>query len=201
MVKISILDRVLLFGTGLLSAYQVVVGVEGLATLAVASYAVGFGVILIAVLLMIVLGFEILDSPWVVIVSTVIPLSISMGLIIEYYSDYQIAYLVFLLVGLLAITVTRLYAPQRIASIILSFVHGIAGVVIVILPVILIFLDRVSIGIVWIAIGGALMGIGGMLMAFSKTDKQILSQETILKLLPGLLLLTSTSFVIGFVNR
>ena len=86
MVKISILDRVLLFGTGLLSAYQVVAGVEGLATLAVASYTVGFGVILVAVLLMILLGFEILDSPWVVIVSTVIPLSISMGLISEYFS-------------------------------------------------------------------------------------------------------------------
>lgn len=201
MVKVSIADRLLLFGTGLLAAYQIVVGIEGLATLAVASYTAGFGVILVAALLMIVLGFEILDSPLVVIVSTVIPLSISMGLIIEYYSDFKIPYFIFLVLGLLAITVTRLYTVQRIASIILSAVHAVAGTVIVILPILLARQGRATVGILWLTLGGTLMGIGGMLLAFFKAGKPVLPQETILRLLPVLLLLTSTSFVLGFTFR
>ncbi len=40
MRKMTVLDRLLLLGTGLLAAYQVVVGVEGLDTLAVISYTI-----------------------------------------------------------------------------------------------------------------------------------------------------------------
>lgn len=65
-MKISILDRVLLLLTGLLAAYQVAVGVEGFNTLSIVAFTIGFGVLLVAGLLLIILGFGVLDSPLVV---------------------------------------------------------------------------------------------------------------------------------------
>ena len=63
MRKITISDRLLLLLTGLMAAYQIVVGVDNLTTLPMISYTVGFGVLLVAGLLMIILGFEILGKP------------------------------------------------------------------------------------------------------------------------------------------
>jgi len=47
-------------------------------------------------------------------------------------------------------------------------------------------------------VGGALIGVGGLLLSFLKAGKPILSHETILKVLPGLLLLMTICFVVGF---
>ena len=67
-MKISILDRILLLLTGLLAAYQVAIGIEGLSALPTIAYTIAFGVLLVAGLLLIILGFEVLESPVVVIV-------------------------------------------------------------------------------------------------------------------------------------
>jgi hypothetical protein len=77
MKKMSVLDRILLLITGLLAAYQIVVGIEGLGTLTTWCYTIAFGVLLVAGLLMIIMGFEVLDSPLVVIVATIIPITTS----------------------------------------------------------------------------------------------------------------------------
>jgi hypothetical protein len=62
-----------------------VFGIDGSTLIAFASYSVAFGVLLVAALLLIILGFEVLDSPAVIIVSTIIPLSLSLGLIAEFF--------------------------------------------------------------------------------------------------------------------
>jgi hypothetical protein len=49
-----------------------------------------------------------------------------------------------------------------------------------------------------VGLGGALIGVGGLLLSFLKTGHPILSRETILKVLPGLLLLMAVCFVAGF---
>ena len=87
MVKITIVDRILLLLTVLLAAYQIVVGIEGSTPLAVASYTVAFGVLLVAALLLIILGFEVLDSPAVVIISKIITVSLSQGRISEFFTQ------------------------------------------------------------------------------------------------------------------
>ena len=92
MKKMTVLDRIVLLVTGLLAAYQVVVGVDNLETLAMISYTIAFGVLLVACLLLIILGWEILDSSLVVIVTTIIPLSLSLGLVSEYVPDFTTAY-------------------------------------------------------------------------------------------------------------
>ncbi len=194
----TVLDRIVLLVTGLLAAYQVVVGVDNLETLAMISYTIAFGVLLVACLLLIILGWGILDSPLVVIVSTIIPLSLSLGLVSEYAPDFTTAYLVFVGVGFLAVVLTRYSAPGKVAVIVLAVVHGIAGMIIFLLPIVLSIRGETNPGFALVGVGGALIGIGGLLLSFLKTGKPILSKDTLLSVLPWLLLLMTTCFVVGF---
>ncbi len=198
MKKISPLDRILLLITGLLAAYQIVVGLEGLGTLATWCYTIAFGVLLVAGLLMIIMGFEVLDSPLVVIVATIIPLSLSAGLVAEYLPAYSAAYLAFAVIGFLAVAITRFATPGRLATISLAVVHGIAGLLIFILPLVLSLSGAAPGGFALVGVGGALIGVGGLLLSFLKLGKPVLPQKTILSVLPGLLVLMTAAFVAGF---
>ncbi len=198
-MKMSILDRILLLLTGLLAAYQIAVGVDGLNTLPMIAYTVGFGVLLVAGLLLIILGFEVLDSPIVVIVSTIIPLSLSLGLVWEHLPTYRTLYLGFVIIGFLAILLTRLLPlKNKLPLLTLAVVHGIAGLTIFLLPILWSLTGRAPHGFALVGIGGALIGIGGLLLSFLKAGKPLLSRATILKVLPGLLLLMTAAFVAGF---
>jgi hypothetical protein len=198
-MKMSALDRILLLLTGLLAAYQIVVGINDLSTLPIIAYTIAFGVLLIASLLMIILGFDVLDSPAVVIVATIIPLSLSLGLVWEHIPAWQTGYLVFAILGFLAVLITRAFpVPGRLPTVVLAFVHGVAGLVIFILPVVMVLQGQAAPGFALVGLGGALIGVGGLLLSFLKAGKPILSRERILKILPGLLLLTTACFVAGF---
>ena len=198
MKKISVLDRILLLITGLLAAYQIVSGVNNAGPLAITAYTIAFGVLLVAGLLIIILGFEILDSPLVVIVSTIIPLSLSLGLVSQYLPGWQTAYLIFTMAGFLVVVVSRYAMKGAMAVIPLATVHGIAGMLIFLLPIILSARGTAAGGFFWVGVGGALIGVGGLLLAFLKSGKPILPKVTILTVLPGLLLLMTAAFVIGF---
>lgn len=198
-MKISPLDRVLLLITGILAAYQVAVGIDGFDTIPIIAYTIAFGVLLVAGLLLIILGFDVLDSPIVVIVSTIIPLSLATGLVWQYITSYRTLYLVFAIVGFLAVTFTRtIPTPGKIPTIVLAIVHGIAGMTIFLLPIILSVQGKTQPLFSLVGIGGALIGVGGLLLSFLKVGRPILSRETIFKVLPGLLLLMTLCFVIGF---
>ena len=198
MKKMSALDRILLLITGLLAAYQIVIGIEGASPMGIWAYTIAFGVLLVAGLLLIILGFEVLDSPIVVIVSTIIPLSLSLGLVWEYLPVWRTPYLIFAIVGFLAVAITRYASPGKTASFTLMPVHGIAGLLIFGLPIFLAFRGDTPAGFALVGIGGALIGIGGLLLAFLKAGKPILPRNTILMVLPGLLLLMTAAFVAGF---
>ncbi len=198
MKKMTVLDRILLLITGLLAAYQIVVGIEGTATFSLWVYTIAFGVLLVAGLLLLIQGFEILESPLVVIVSTIIPLSLSMGLVWEYLPGWRTLYLIFVIVGFLAVAITRFAASKKVATFTLIPVHGIAGLLIFGLPIILSLQGDMPAGFAWVGIGGGLIGVGGMLLGFLKAGKPILPQKMILTVLPGLLLLMTAAFVAGF---
>lgn len=198
-MKMSAPDRILLLATGLLSAWQVAIGIDGFDTPPVIAYTLGFGVLLVAGLLLIILGFEALDSPAVVIVSTLIPLSLSFGLVWQHLVSLRTPFLVFTIVGFLAVVFTRsIPAPARLAAIVLAIVHGIAGLTIFLLPVGLAMQGITRPAFALVGLGGALIGIGGLLLSFLRTGRPILSKEKILKVLPGLLLLMTICFVAGF---
>ena len=198
-MKMTILDRILLLLTGLLAAWQVAIGIDAFDTLPVMAYTLGFGVLLVAGLLLIILGFEILDSPAVVIVSTLIPLSLALGLSWQYLEAYRTVALVLAIGGFLAVSLTRLIpAPGKLPVFTLVIVHGIAGLTIFLLPIILSASGANRPGFALVGLGGALIGLGGLLLSFLKAGKPILSRETIFKILPGLLLLMTAAFVAGF---
>jgi hypothetical protein len=199
-MKMTSVDRSLLLITGLLAAYQVAVGINDLETLPIITYTISFGALLVAMLLLIILGFEALDSPIVVIVSTVIPLTLALGLVWEYLASYRSPYLLFTIIGFLAIVITRsLPLPGKLPIFVIALVHGIAGLTIFLLPTILAANGSMRSGFALVGLGGALIGIGGLLLSFLKTGRPIFPRETILKVLPGLFTLMTTCFVAGFI--
>jgi len=198
-MKITILDRLLLLATGVLAAWQVAVGINGMDTLPMIAYTVGFGVLLVAALLLIILGFEVLDSPIVVILSTVIPLSLSLGLVWEHLAAYRTLYLVFTILGFLAIVITRsMPMNNKLPVLVLTIVHGIAGMIIFLLPIVMAISGTSHPAFSLVGVGGALIGLGGLLLFFLKAGKPLLSRSIIFKVLPGQLLLTTIAFVVGF---
>jgi hypothetical protein len=198
-MKVTPLDRILLLVTCLLSAYQVVVGINGLENIPTIAYTMAFGVLLVAGLLILILGYGVLDSPVVVVVSTMIPLGLSLGLVWEYNIAWRIPYLVFTLIGFLAIIITRsTRMPGRIPTVILAFVHGVAGVIVFLLPCILAARGITNPGFALVGFGGALIGLGGLLLSFLKAGRPIVSREIILRIFPWILLLMTTAFIAGF---
>ncbi len=198
-MKMSVLDRILLLLTGLLAAWQVAVGINDAEAFPILVYSISFGVLLVASLLLIILGFEVLDAPLVVIVSTIIPLSLSLGLIWEHLAVYRVPYLIFTLLGFLFILITRLIPMQsKLPVIAIAAVHGIAGMVIFLLPFLLAFSGRQPPSFCLVGIGGALIGLAGLLLSFLKTGHVILTRRTILRILPAILLSMTIAFVLGF---
>ncbi|OGN89405.1 MAG: hypothetical protein A2Y88_04165 [Chloroflexi bacterium RBG_13_48_10] len=88
--------------------------------------------------------------------------------------------------------------PGRIATIILAFVHGVAGMIVFLLPCILAARGITNPGFALVGFGGALIGLSGLLLSFLKAGRPIVSREIILRILPWILLLMTTAFVAGF---
>jgi hypothetical protein len=200
-MKMTALDRVLLLIMVILSAYQIVVGIDDLSTAPIIAYTIAFGVLLIAGLLLIILGFEALDSSIVVIISTIIPIALSLGLVWEHFASYRTSYLIFAIVGFAAVIFSRSISMQNhvcARTLVIALVHGIAGLTIFLLPIILSMQGFMKPAFSFVGIGGALIGMAGLLLVFLKAGRPILSRETILKIFPGLLLLMTICFVAGF---
>jgi hypothetical protein len=198
-MKVTPLDRILLLITCLLAAYEVAVGINGMENIPTIAYTIAFGVLLVASLLIIILGYDVLDSPVVVVFSTMIPLSLSLGLVWEYVDEWRIPYLAFAILGFLAIIVTRAMPfPGKLPTIILALIHGVAGMIVFLLPCILAARGITNPGFALVGLGGALIGLGGLLLSFLKTGKPIVSREIILRILPEILLLMTIAFVTGF---
>lgn len=200
-MKMSALDRVLLLATSLLAAYQIVVGIDDLSTAPMLAYTIAFGVLLVALLLLIILGFDALESPVVVVVSTAIPLSLSLGLIWEHLASFRVPYLLFTILGFVAVVFTRsapIPSENHTPTIVITIVHGIAGITIFLLPILLSLQGQVRPAFSLVGLGGALIGLGGLLLSFLRAGKPILSRARTLKIMPGLLLLVTICFVAGF---
>jgi len=198
-MKARLLDRILFFLTGLLAAYQVAVGIDSFSTIPIIAYTIAFGVLLIASLLLLILGLEVLESPVVAIASTIIPLSMALGLVWQYLIPLQTIYLTFASLGFLVVLITRIIPFQtKLPAQVLALVHGIAGLTIFILPFFLVLQGTVNLAFTLVGIGGGLIGIGGLLLAFLKTGKPILSRQTILIILPAVLFLMTVCYVVGF---
>lgn len=198
-MKMSSLDRVLILLTCLLAAYQIVVGIDKMDSVPILAYTITFGVLLVAGLLLIILGFDALDSPVVVTVSTIIPLALATGLVYQHLASIRTLYLLFAIGGFLAVIITRSIQMQnRLPIFTIAIVHGIAGLTISLLPILTSIRGETHPLFALVGVGGALIGIGGLFLSFLKTGRPILSKEKILKVFPGIFLLMTICFVAGF---
>lgn len=198
-MKISSLNRLLLFATVFLAAYQIAIGIDQMDSVPIVAYTIAFGVILVAGLLLVILGFEVLDAPIVVIISSIIPLALSLGLVWQHLASLRTSYLIFTLVSFLAVSLTRSIPMQnKLPVFVIAIVHGISGLTIFLLPIILSVQGLAKPLFALVGVGGALIGVGGLLLSFLKTGKPIVSRDTIMRSFPTLLLLTTALFVAGF---
>lgn len=163
-------------------------------------YLMGFAVLLVSGLLLIFLGLDILSSPYVLTVASLIPLGISMGVAEEYYPSWKKAFKWFAVIGFLAIAITSIADMDTQKKIAVPLFHGVAGLVIFLGP----FLAKgAPKGFWWVGIGGLLIGLGGMALAFISVGKQLLffSPAFVALILTPLLFLMTGAFALGFAKK
>ncbi|HEY54640.1 MAG TPA: hypothetical protein G4N94_14425 [Caldilineae bacterium] len=204
----TLLDRFVLLLTGLTALYLIWRFFDDYRQTKSNSdiyYIISFAVLLVAGLLLIAFGYGVLGSPWVVIVSVLIPAGLSLGLVSEFFSKYEKGYLIFVIIGLLAIAITRLTGPEgaTIDTIVLVIVHAIAGLIIVIVPILAVTRKLAPGGFIFVSIGGILIDLGGIALAFLKLGKQFLffSESVVFTILAPLLLLMALAFAWGFMKK
>lgn len=198
-MKISPLDRLLFLATAILASYQIAIGIEGLGSIPILFYTIGFGALLVSGLLILILGFDVLESPIVVVVATIIPLSLASGMVWEYLPNWRGGYLLYAGVGFLAIGMTR-FTPtsRRWATLILALVHGVAGLTIFLLPLGVVAAHQAAAGFLLVSLGGALIGLMGLLLSFLRMGSPLLSQEKLVRAFPLLFLVITLVYVFGF---
>lgn len=197
------LDNLFLLLTGLLAAYlcwyffqryQLHKALHNI------YYLMGFAVLLISGLLLIFLGMDILASPYVLTVASLIPLGISMGIAEEYFPSWKKAFKWFATVGFLAIAITSIGGMDSLKKFAVPLFHGVAGLVIFIGPFVAKGAPK---GFWWVGIGGALIGLGGIALAFITMDSQLLffSPEFVMTILTPLLFLMAGAYALGFTRK
>ncbi len=199
-------DRIVLLATGLVAIYilwRFYNHYRENRKLADVFYMVSFGVLLVAGLLLIAFTYDALDNPLVVLVSYLIPAGLSLGLITQFYPKYGMPYLIFVIVGLALIGITRILELDELGRIVLPIFHTAAGMIIFLLPIVVVREGRAPAGFLWVSIGGALIGLGGIALAFLKAGNQFLffSEEVVFAILAPLLLLMALAFTWGFMKE
>lgn len=200
----TIFDRIVLLLTGLTAIYLLYnfyLRYQKEKALHDIYYMMGFAVLLVSGLLLIFLGWDILASPYVLSVASLIPLGISMGLMNQNRPKYKKAYSWFALAGLLAIAITSVFGSS-LKSLAVPIFHGAAGLIIFGLPLYKCAVEKdAAKGFGMVGMGGALIGIGGIALAFLAAGKPLLgifTQEFIYIILAPLLLLMTLAFTFGF---
>lgn len=196
MKPFSVIDRLLLLGTGLLAAYQVGVGIDGLPALAMLFYSLGFGALLVAALMLLILNEDALGKNAVVLTSTFLPVCLALGLVAERFPASFPGAALAAVAGVLAVFITRIWMGPRTARGALVAVHGLAGIIITGLPFAAVVSRTEGIAYGLLGLGGAVISLMGLTLAFRapSPDTVIL---TIGRRLPLLLFGISLSFVLG----
>jgi hypothetical protein len=197
MRKISILNRLILVGAGHLAGYQIVTGIEGLDILPTLAYTIAFGVMVLACLLVLTLGYRALESTGVVIAATLIPLGLSTGILFTYSPGIAPVYGLFAILGFILVVGTKLVRPGLAATITVTIVHGLAGLVVSLLPIGLSLRHITPPAYALVGVGGILVGIMGMMLALERFGRPLVSREGVYRILPTLLLVINALFVIG----
>ena len=167
---------------------------------------VSFTVLLVSGLLLIIFGWEILPRPEIIVVTSLIPLILAVGLVCEFHKEkFGMPYKIFAVVGLLAIILTRFIpeVPRGLQVVAIATVHSIAGITIFLIPILAVKMKKAPSGFIFVTVGEVLIGLGGIALTFLKSDGQLLffSGEFVMMILGPLLLLMALAFTWGFMKK
>lgn len=198
----TLLNQIILLLTGLVAVYLIYsfyTEYKKESKLHYLYYILGFAVLFVSGVLLIFLGWDILQSPWVLTVATLIPLGITMGVTNQYYPEWKKYFSWYALVGLIAIAYTS-FGDLPAKKFAVPLFHGVAGLILFLGPILADKNGKAKKGFFWVGIGGMLIGIGGIALAFVTMGSQLLffSTEFILQILAPLLLLMTLAFAMGF---
>ncbi len=169
-------------------------------------YMVSFIVLLVSGVLLILFGWEILPRPEIIVVTTLLPLGIAVGLVCEFYKEkLGMPYKIFAVVGLLSIILTRFIpeVPRGLQIFSIASVHTVFGLTVFIVPILAIKAGKAPSGFIFVTVGEVLIGLGGIALTFLKSEKQLLffSSEFVMMILAPLLLLMALAFTYGFMKK
>ena len=183
MKNIDKINKALLFITAVISGYQVVTGGHGIYQITIWSYTI--------------VGYGTFDKPLVIILSSLIPLSISNGLISQTSTTMTNWYLAFSISGFVIIIITRFINNKKLANFALALIHAISGLTILVLPIYLVLAQSFPKNLVFFSVGGLIMGIGGIVIFWSQKEENIANGNRKYHYLPFLLLLSTILFSVG----
>ncbi len=192
----SILGRIIYLLTGIVAGYQIIQGMENYSNLTTTLYTISFGLLLLSSLLLLLMGFQIMENDYIAVVASLIPISLALGLVSDKL-EYAIIYSALISISFIIAASLRLFASGKIASFAIGGLHFISGTVIFLIPIFLFFTNKAGIQILFIPLGGIIIGTGGILLGLLKAGKSILEKEKVEALFPIILFLTTTAFVIG----
>ena len=169
-------------------------------------YMVSFIVLLVSGLLLIIFGMEILPRPEIIVVTTLIPLALAVGLVCEFHKEkLGMPYKIFAVVGLLAIILTRFIpeVPRGLQIVAIASVHSVFGITVFIIPILAVKMGKAPKGFIFVTVGEVLIGLGGIALTFLGSGKQLLffSPEFVAMILAPLLLLMVLAFTWGFIKK
>lgn len=211
----TIFDQIVLLLTGLIAIYMIwfFIGKQKEKSTAAPLnlYAiVSFAVLLVAGLLLIFLGWEILGllghgsqkSLFVAVVAGLIPFSLATGLVSKFYPNYEKPYLWLMILGVVLIALTKYMGLTTLGKIVYPLFHAIAGLTIFFIPILAVKAGKAKSAFINVTIGGTLIGLGGIALGFLTVGKQLLffSGEFVLMILAPLLFFTALFFALGLMK-
>ena len=132
-------------------------------------YMVSFVVLLVSGLLLIIFGMEILPRPEIIVVTTLIPMTLAVGLVCEFHKEkLGMPYKIFAVVGFLAIALTRFIpeVPRGLQVVAIASVHSVFGLTVFIIPILAVKMGKAPKGFIFVTVGEILIGLGGIALTF-----------------------------------
>ncbi len=207
----TVFDRIILLLTGLVAAYLVFILYKDYQSRDPKPrpnilYMISFTVLLVSGVLLILFGWEILPRPEIIVVTTLLPFGIAVGLICEFYKEkFGTPYKIFAFLGLFAIILTRFIpgVSRGLQVVSIATVHSVFGLTVFLVPILAVKAGKAPKNFIFVTVGEILIGLGGIALTFLKSDKQLLffSPEFVLAILAPLLLLMALAFTYGFMSK
>ena len=204
----TVLDIILLLATGLTAVYMVWRFWQRYSwekKVYAFYYILAFAVLFVSGVLLILMSYKVLATPFVLTVASLIPFGLSVGMVRQYFSKYTKPYIWFATLGLAVIAYSA-FTGSNLKAIAVPLFHSVAGLIIVLGP----FLvekygdgeTKPAKGFWWVSVGGVIISAAGMALAFLNAGSQLLffSVPVVNATLSLLLLLMALAFAWGFMK-